>query len=160
MEKPLGRRGPRAEADASATPPRGVLRENAWYLAGACCLVVASLRGQMRLGPLSASLVSPRRGVASSYGKGREGPRSEFLAADGSFPGAREWYESWSRASRKGRDLIVPDHDHDKYVAAEADAAAKRTMGHIENMKERYENVSALPDFYARGLGWIQDVSQ
>jgi hypothetical protein len=28
---------------------------------------------------------------------------------------------------------------------------------HFDVMKQRYASMRALPDFYARGLGWVQD---
>ena len=33
----------------------------------------------------------------------------------------------------------------------------KATLRHIDDMRRRYENVGALPDFRARGIGWIRE---
>lgn len=87
------------------------------------------------------------------------------LRPDGSivFPGAREWYDYWSYASRKGRSHLVADDDnthiHDNYVISAVESVSEASMQHISDMKTRYESVGALADFYARGLGWIIDVS-
>ena len=82
---------------------------------------------------------------------------SEFLSANSTFPGARDWHDYWTIASRKGKDQIDQSHIHDDYVASAAESASKATLQHIDEMKSRYESVNALADFYARGLGWIQD---
>jgi hypothetical protein len=39
------------------------------------------------------------------------------------------------------------------------ESVSEATLQHITDMKSRYESVGALPDFYARGIGWIMDVS-
>jgi hypothetical protein len=86
------------------------------------------------------------------------------LRPDGSiiFPGAREWYEYWSYASRKGKIQLKDDdnsHIHDDFVISSVETVSEATLQHINEMKARYDSVDALADFYARGLGWIMDVS-
>jgi hypothetical protein len=93
-----------------------------------------------------------------------EDASAEFRSDNNIFPGAREWYDHWIYASRKGKhgqldDSRVESHIHDDYVVSAIKSASKATLKHIDDMKQRYENVGALPDFYARGLGWIRDVS-
>jgi hypothetical protein len=95
-----------------------------------------------------------------------EDPSAEFRVDGSIFPGAREWNEYWTYASRKGKqhgqsddDYRVETHIHDDYVASAVESASEATLKHIGDMKQRYESVGALPDFYARGIGWIRDVS-
>ena len=78
------------------------------------------------------------------------------------FHGAREWYDYWSYASRKGKFHVIDEetnHIHDAYVLSSVESVSEATLQHINDMKSRYESVGALPDFYARGIGWIMDVS-
>jgi hypothetical protein len=86
------------------------------------------------------------------------------LRPDGTiiFPGAREWYKYWTYASRKGKYQIIDEdttHIHDGYVLSSVESASEAALQHITDMKSRYEGVGALADFYARGIGWIMDVS-
>lgn len=86
------------------------------------------------------------------------------LRPDGTiiFPGAREWYEYWSYASRKGKHQIIDEdiaHIHDDSVLSSVESVAEAALQHVIDMKARYESVGALADFYARGIGWIMDVS-
>ena len=90
-----------------------------------------------------------------------------FRSASGAFPGARMWYDHWTYASRKGRgddddQQLNSDrrvHMHDDYVASTAKLASGAALEHIDAMRRRYEEVGALLDFHARGLGWVLDVS-
>jgi hypothetical protein len=81
------------------------------------------------------------------------------------YPGAREWYTYWTHASQKGKpiDIFLVDdesaHIYDDYVASTVESVSEATLRHIQDMKSRYASVAALPDFYARGLGWVMDVS-
>jgi len=88
-----------------------------------------------------------------------EDDASEFRSDDGTFPRAREWYDYWTYASRKGEDRLNESHVHDAYVAMAVKSVSTATLRHISDMKQRYESAGALPDFYARGIGWIQEVS-
>lgn len=96
---------------------------------------------------------------------GIEDALAEFRSEDNIFPRAREWHGYWTYASRKGNkedhldDSRFEPHMHDDYVASAVKSASKATLKHIDDMKRRYESVGALPDFYARGIGWIKDVS-
>ena len=86
--------------------------------------------------------------------KGTNKYRPEFLSADNIFPGAREWYDYWTYASRK----IVKEeelHIHDDYIVSAVERETPAALQHIKEMQQRYEHVSALADFYARGLGWV-----
>ena len=78
------------------------------------------------------------------------------------FPGAREWHNYWSYTSRKSKSQHNEDNTnvHDDYVLSFVESVSESTLQHIFDMKSRYESVGALPDFYARGLGWILDVSR
>jgi len=82
---------------------------------------------------------------------------SGFLSVDHNFPGARDWYDYWTYASRKGNVQLNQTHIHDDYVILAVESASNATLHHINEMRRRYESVGALADFYARGLGWIQD---
>ncbi len=88
-----------------------------------------------------------------------EDDASEFRSDDGIFPRAREWYDYWTYASRKGKDRFDESHVHDAYVASAVKSVSTATLRHINDMKLRYKSVGALPDFYARGIGWIHEVS-
>ena len=83
----------------------------------------------------------------------------EFRSDDGTFPRAREWYDYWTYASRKGKERLDESHVHDAYVASAVKSVSAATLRHIHDMKQRYESAGALPDFRARGIGWIQEVS-
>jgi hypothetical protein len=121
-----------------------------------------------------------RGGTDKIDGRGVGGRGStEFRSRDDgtSFPGAREWYGNWSRISNHGgfsntgsddRDGESSSsssmteeeyHVHDERVAKLVELATASTVRHIDDMKDRYEAVGALPDHYARGIGWIRDVS-
>ena len=93
-----------------------------------------------------------------------EDPSTKFCSDDNTFPSARVWNDYWTYASRKGKygqsdGPRVESHIHDDYVALAVESASEATLKHIDDMKQRYESVGALPDFYARGIGWIRDVS-
>lgn len=77
---------------------------------------------------------------------------------------AREWHEYWTYASRKGihnndvdQQLLMSSnaHLHDEYVESTVKSLTGAALQHIDTMKRRYINVGALPDFRARGIGWI-----
>jgi hypothetical protein len=88
-----------------------------------------------------------------------ENDASEFRSDDGIFPRAREWYDYWTYASSKGEDRLEESHVHDAYVALAVKSVSAATLRHINDMKLRYDSAGALPDFYARGIGWIKEVS-
>lgn len=82
---------------------------------------------------------------------------SEFrVDGNAGFRGAQEWYDNWSRLMPRYKGGKVDD-EHD--VLSAVKSATEATLLHFNVMKQRYQNVSALPDFYARGNGWVQDVS-
>ncbi|KAL9187229.1 hypothetical protein ACHAXT_001332 [Thalassiosira profunda] len=89
-----------------------------------------------------------------SAGAGETG--AEFRAGDGAYRGAREWHANWA-ASRMGKDTRSDAHTYDAFVARAVGLAADDALRHIDEMRERYRSVDALPDYYARGLGWIED---
>ena len=80
---------------------------------------------------------------------------SEFRVDDNAkFHGAQEWHDHWSYLPRyKGGKV------DDEHVLFAVESATNTTLQHFNDMKQRYQNVSALPDFYALGNGWVQDVS-
>jgi len=87
---------------------------------------------------------------------------SEFRSSDGIFPGAREWYNYWTYNSsttvEKGEDgeaAAYLSNIYDDYVEKAVRSRTEATLQHIDYMKRRYMNVNALPDFRARGIGWI-----
>ncbi len=111
----------------------------------------------------SSSLRKPTN-ARTQFGAGADVYELSELRPDGSiiFPGAREWYHYWSYASRKGKIQLVDDensHIHDEFVVSSVETVSEATLQHITEMKTRYDSVGALADFYARGLGWIMDVS-
>lgn len=89
------------------------------------------------------------------------GAWSEFLHVNNMFAGAREWHANWNEVvSTKGKQRGVQTdvHMHDEYVELAVKNASDAAWQHITDMKQRYASVGALADFYARGIGWIQDV--
>lgn len=114
---------------------------------------------------LSSSLRKPSDAVLDRIKVGTDVDDLSELRPDGSivFPGSREWNEYWSYASKRGRFHLVADDDnthiHDDYVISSVESVSEASIQHINDMKTRYESVGALADFYARGLGWIMDVS-
>jgi hypothetical protein len=96
--------------------------------------------------------------VKTSGSGGHEDDASlEFRSEKNTFPRALKWYEYWTYASKKGQDPIDDAHCHDDYVVSTAKSASDDALMHFNVMKQRYASVRALPDFYARGLGWVQD---
>jgi hypothetical protein len=81
--------------------------------------------------------------------------RLEFRPEKNIFPRAREWSEYWTNAS--SQEPIGDTHLHDDYVVLAAKLASDDTLDAYTLMKQRYASVRALPDFYARGIGWIQE---
>ena len=73
------------------------------------------------------------------------------------FPRSQEWYQQWTHASKKGQDIISNDHLRDEDVVLATSQTSANALLHYRNMKQRYASVRALPDFYARGIGWIHD---
>ena len=73
------------------------------------------------------------------------------------FPRSQEWYKQWTHASKKGQDIISNDHLRDEDVVLATSQTSANALLHYRNMKQRYASVRALPDFYARGIGWIHD---
>ena len=87
---------------------------------------------------------------------------SEFRSSDGIFPGAREWYNYWTYNSsttvgqgKDGEAAAYLSNIYDDYVEKAVQSRTEATLQHIHKMKRRYMNVNALPDFRARGIGWI-----
>ena len=96
--------------------------------------------------------------IKTSGSSGLEDDASlEFRSEKNTFPRALEWYEYWTHTSKKGQDPIDDAHCHDDYVVSTAKSASDDALMHFNVMKQRYASVRALPDFYARGLGWVQD---
>lgn len=81
-------------------------------------------------------------------------PSSEFRSS-GIFPGAREWYEYWTHNNRSTHQHNTINM-YDDYVERVVQSRTEATLQHIHNMQRRYMNVSALPDFRVRGIGWIR----
>lgn len=73
------------------------------------------------------------------------------------FPRSQEWYQQWTHASKKKQNSISNDHLHDDTVVVATSQTSANALLHYSNMKQRYASVQALPDFYARGIGWIHD---
>lgn len=85
-------------------------------------------------------------------------PHTEFLATDHTFVGAREWHDLWTYASPSQRvKNNVDPHIHDDSVLLLMESTKNSTWQYLSRMKTRYANVDALPDFYARGIGWVYD---
>ena len=73
------------------------------------------------------------------------------------FSGAREWSDYWMLVSKTTLHGDDNDHKHDDYVIERSKSEAGAVLQHFTDMKGRYQSVRALPDFYAHGLGWVED---
>mmetsp|Transcript_18617 Transcript_18617/g.40318 ORF Transcript_18617/g.40318 Transcript_18617/m.40318 type:complete len:262 (-) Transcript_18617:1473-2258(-) len=81
------------------------------------------------------------------------------------FTGAKEWSDYWTNASTMSLDSHDDDNDddgntyhkYDDYVADRSKLEAGGALQHFNDMKDRYQSLRALPDFYAHGLGWVED---
>mmetsp|Transcript_17714 Transcript_17714/g.41353 ORF Transcript_17714/g.41353 Transcript_17714/m.41353 type:complete len:868 (+) Transcript_17714:185-2788(+) len=69
--------------------------------------------------------------------------------------GSDGWREQWAHAySSLGVRSTGPD---DGLVLSGADSLRDETLAGLASMERRYEEADALPDFRARGLGWVED---
>ena len=101
-----------------------------------------------------SSYASPFDIRSKSYNGTKHVEGAEFrVAGNAGFHGAQEWRDHWSSLPR------YEDNVNDEYVSLAVESATEATLQHFNDMRQRYQNVSALPDFYARGIGWVQDVS-
>jgi len=101
---------------------------------------------------------------------------------NGTFVGANVWYRYWTMTTRNNRNVIINnkynnnnnnnnhkadssssqsstntiDHSHDNYVLSQVKALSMKALEYTLKMKSRYDEVNAIPDYRARGLGWIQ----
>ena len=89
----------------------------------------------------------------------RTNNNKQFTFATG---GAKEWHKNWMWASRKGKESAFNQKtdslqysSHDDFVASELQAQTDATVKYMNDMKARYIGLNALPDYRARGLGWI-----
>lgn len=89
-------------------------------------------------------------------GRNGAGDGTAGLRRPGGSPlGSDEWHEHWTHAySSLG---IRPTGPHDDFVTSKADSLRNETLAGLASMERRYEDVDALPDYRARGLGWVED---
>jgi hypothetical protein len=144
-----------------------MMAKGKWYFALALVTAIGAVR---LLLPSDYYVSSPgewlRKKILADIDDDFGDPSAEFRSDDDAFPGAREWNDYWTHASRKGKrrgqsddSSRIESHTRDDYVTSAVELASEATLEHIDDMKQRYESVGALPDFYARGIGWIRDVS-
>jgi hypothetical protein len=69
--------------------------------------------------------------------------------------GANIWQQNWLFASRKEKESIAQTHSHDDWVASQVHAQTDSSLKYMSDMKTRYIDLFALPDYRSRGLGWI-----
>lgn len=88
---------------------------------------------------------------------------------NGTFIGAKEWYRHWTRTKNVRREVgdgknradlsqddLSKDHTLDDFVLSKLKIDSPKAHEHIIQMKARYEEINALPDYRVRGLGWIE----
>lgn len=101
-------------------------------------------------------------------------PTRNMRHDNGTFIGASEWYRYWtmtatnnkkqynistvssSTSSQSNNNKFIIDHSHDNYILSRVKLQSNGAYRHIMGMKTRYETVGAIPDYRARGLGWIE----
>ena len=97
----------------------------------------------------SRNATGPRQGGPDAAAPG------EDLTAGGRPAGSDDWLAHWSHAySSLG---VRPGGPDDDLVTSRANSLADGALAGLASTERRYEDLDALPDFYARGLGWVDD---
>eukprot|EP00804_Cyclotella_cryptica_P026256 CCRYP_019842-RA/>CCRYP_019842-RA protein AED:0.04 eAED:0.04 QI:241/1/1/1/0.75/0.6/5/196/808 len=127
---------------------------------------VARAEGNVTQAPVEQQQQQQQKQLTVPKPRVIETPHTEFLAPDQMFLGARQWHDLWTFGSPSQRGANnnhnndnnnIDPHIHDDEALRHAASTINSTWNYVSNIQTRYANVDALPDFYARGNGWIYD---